>query len=101
MVKINKCILDEDDEIWQDIEDFIKSTSPHFKEKLQMLTVGKLRDSDYQLALLIRMGFTPVQVSILLNRTKTTISTRRKALCDRINDDKIDTQSLDKLISLL
>ncbi len=101
MVKTDKCITDGDYEIWQEIENFIKLTSPHFKEKLQILTIGKLRDSDYQLALLIKVGLTPVQTSILLNRTKATISTRRKALCDRIHDDKIDSQNLDGLIRLL
>lgn len=100
---INNCILNnktipENSSIWTDLEQTIISCSPLFKERLQLLVGQDLKPHDYQVVLLIRCGITPTQMTILLGRTKGTISYRRKHVCEMVLGEKIGSQFIDDII---
>lgn len=101
--KINKYILDnkaipDKSVIWSELEQVIMSTSPLFKDRLQLLVGQNLKPHDYHIVLLIRCGITPSQTVILLGRTKGTISYRRKHVCEMVLDKEIDSQFIDDII---
>lgn len=101
--KINKYILDnktipDRSVIWSELEQVIISTSPFFKDRLQLLVGQNLKPHDYHVVLLIRCGITPSQMVILLGRTKGTISYRRKHVCEMVLGQKIDSQLIDDII---
>lgn len=100
---INNCILNnktipENSSIWTDLEQTIISCSPLFKERLQLLVGQDFKPHDYQVVLLIRCGITPTQMTILLGRTKGTISYRRKHVCEMVLGEKIGSQFIDDII---
>lgn len=101
--KINKYILDnkaipDKSVIWSELEQVIMSTSPLFKDRLQLLVGQNLKPHDYHIVLLIRCGITPSQTVILLGRTKGTISYRRKHVCEMVLGKEIDSQFIDDII---
>lgn len=87
--------------VWGAIERTVHSVSPRFKEHLQLLARQKLKEQDYRVALLIRCGITPTQTTILLGRTKGTISYRRRHLCEMLMGENADTQLVDNIIRCL
>lgn len=102
-LKINNYILEnktipENSYIWEELEQIIISSSPLFKEHLRLLVGQDLKPHDYHVVLLIRCGITPTQMTILLGRTKGTISYRRKHVCEMVLGQKIDSQFIDDII---
>lgn len=93
----NKIILEKND-LWKELEKDVLHTSPYFKQRLLKITGGRLKESDFKMALLIKCGFTPTQISILMGRGKSTISYRREKLCVALLGEKIDTKIIDYLI---
>lgn len=101
--KINNYILEhktipENSHIWSELEQIIISSSPLFKEHLRLLVGQDLKPHDYHVVLLIRCGITPTQMTILLGRTKGTISYRRKHVCEMVLGQKIGSQFIDDII---
>ena len=101
--KINRYISDnktipDNNRIWTELEEAILSASPLFKERLHLLVGENLKPHDYHVVLLIRCGITPSQMTILLGRTKGTISYRRKHVCEILLGEKIDSQFIDDII---
>ena len=94
-------VIAPDNDLWNEIEKSVLSESPNLKRHLLMLTGGHLKTSDYQMALLIKLGMNPTQISILVGRSKSTISYRREKLCLAIFGEKIETKTFDYLIRLL
>lgn len=84
--------------LWSEIERTVMSASPRFREHLQLLAGRKLKEQDYHVALLIRCGVTPSQMTVLLGRTKGTISYRRRHLCELVMGDSSDSPSIDSII---
>lgn len=76
-------------------------TSPKFKENLIVLTDGKLKQTDYTLALLMKFGFSSTQISVLLSRAVNTVSTRKDSLCKKIFDEKKHSKALEAVILYL
>lgn len=94
-------VIPESNPLWTKLELVILATSKEFKYRLQLLTGGKLKSSDYHLALLIKCGITPTQMAILVGRTKGTISYRREALCEKIFGQKLGVRVIDDIIRAL
>ncbi len=94
-------VLKEDNPLWKDLENTILQTSPNFLTNLQLLVGGKLSSYDYHTTLLIKCGISPSEMTILLNRTKGTIVSRRESLCYRVFDEKLGTKVIDGIIRLL
>ena len=87
-------------ELWQELEKEIENNCGCFKKKLEILTSGKLKEKSYRLAMLIKVGFKPMETTILMNKTKGTISHYRKGLIVSMFGDK-NTEDLDRLIRLI
>lgn len=84
--------------IWDELEQNVLSESPHFRDHLLLLAGAKLKNQDYRVALLIRCGVSPSQMTILLGCTKGTISYRRRHLCELIMGDSSAGLSIDSII---
>ncbi|MDE5880502.1 MAG: tetratricopeptide repeat protein [Muribaculaceae bacterium] len=93
--------IPEGSDIWEQMEAEIVKASPNFKENLIVLTDGKLKQTDYTLALLMRFGFSSTQMSILLSRAVNTISTRKDSLCKKIFDEKRHSKEFEAIILYL
>lgn len=87
--------------IWECLKDTVQDASGDFVNRLQLLAGGKLKSLDIDMAMLIKCGFTPSQIAVLLARTKGTISYRREVLCKKVFNHKKETKELDTLIRLL
>ncbi len=95
-LKNNKPIS-ETNPVWNDLEVAVVESSKEFKIRLQLLT-GGCSEEDYHLALLIKSGFTTTQLSVLIGRTKSTISYRRKGLCAKLLGNGFETKAIDTII---
>lgn len=93
--------ISEGNPLWRDIEDTILSCSENFKYRVSILMGEEIKPTDYNLLLLIKCGFTPTQSSILMGKTKATISYRRNQLSIKAFGEKLDTKILDGLIRCL
>ncbi|MDE7110430.1 MAG: hypothetical protein K2O38_00840 [Muribaculaceae bacterium] len=91
-------IIVENNPLWKELDLIVTKCSPNFKYHLQLLTGGKLKDSDYHIALLIKCGITPTQMTFLIGKTKGTISYRRENLCFRIFEKKLGSKTFDNII---
>lgn len=93
--------IQEKDPLWMELENIVTQSSPDFKYRLNLLTSGKMKISDFHLALLIKSGFSPTQMSTLVGRAKATIAYRRKILGLKIFDKETDLSLIDDIIRLL
>jgi hypothetical protein len=94
-------VIVESNILWKELEETIIKSSPDFKYRLQLLTGGKLKVSDYHLAILIKCGVTPTQMTILVGKAKGTISYRREKLCVQIFGQKLGIKVVDDIIRSL
>lgn len=94
-------ILSDTDILWGELEKVVLKSSPDFKRRLNLLTGGSLKHSDFNIALLVKCGLSPTKVSILVGRTKGAISYRRKSLGLRIMGKDLGLDIIDKIIRLL
>lgn len=95
---INERVIPERSHIWTSLESIIISTSPSFKNNLQLLVGNTLKLHDYHTVLLMKCGISPSDLTILLGRTKGTISYRRKHVCEIILGERISPTLIDYLI---
>lgn len=89
------------DGLWEELEKAVLEDSPLFIKKLSILLGGKIKPSDKYMALLIKCGVTPTEMTSLLNKEKGTISYRRTSLGLKGFDIKMSVKTVDKLIRLL
>lgn len=97
----SKTMIKEDDPIWEELEKIVIDNSPNFKSNLKLLVGGNFSSYDIKTSLLIKCGISTGPMSILLNRTKGTIVSRRESMCERVFDQKLGTQVIDGIIRLL
>lgn len=93
--------LKNDDELWKELEAAVLKCSPNFRTNLQLLVGGKMTSYDMHTSILIKFGVSPTQMTVLLNRTKGTIVSRRESLSMRIFDRKLGVKVIDEIIRLL
>lgn len=87
--------------LWDEIESCVLEFSQDFKNKLQQYSTQEINEDDYRLALLIKLGIPPLQISALLCKAPGTISYRRKRLMKAILPDEKDIDKLDDIIQSL
>lgn len=93
--------LKDSDPLWKELEKGINLYFPNFRENLKLLSDSSLSKQEFHIAILIKYGLSPVQMSGLLCKVKSGISYHRGKLKMKLfgsNDKKID---IDKLIYLL
>lgn len=98
MISEEKGIKDNDTNIWNDIEKAVHKISPEFKTRLLTLSLGKMSDKEYRVALLTRCGFRPKDISNLLIKGKSTATDRRRSLTKKIFGSSGDNNDLDSII---
>lgn len=94
----DKGIKDDDTKTWKDIEHAVQKFSPEFKERLLVLSLGNMSEKEYRVALLMRCGFRPKEISCLLLRGKSTATDRRRSLTRKIFGNSSDNSALDNII---
>lgn len=94
-------IVAPDSELWDKLRALVEKVSPGFCEKIELLVRGDLRSFDIQTSLLIKCGFGPKQIGMIMGRGGNTISTRKKSLAARIFDDDISARGIEGIIQLL
>lgn len=104
--RLQKMIMDsrsikDNDEIWTELINVVTQSSPKFITNLNLLTSGKLTSLDLHTALLIKCGFKPTQMAILLGKSNGTIVSRRETLCIKVLDEKLSIKVIDNIIRLL
>ena len=100
LIAKRKCI-NEQDSLWQELEEVVLRCSPNFKENLILLTLGNLSIHDWHTSLLIKCGIQPSQMALLFSKTKAAMVSRRNSLCIKIFDDNMGTKVIDAIIRLL
>lgn len=63
-----------------------------------ILTLDKMSEKEYQVALLTRCGFKPKEISQLLIKGKSTATDRRRSLARKIFGLSADNIALDQII---
>ncbi|MGM9826729.1 MAG: tetratricopeptide repeat protein [Muribaculaceae bacterium] len=94
-------IISEYPAFWVELEEIVKLNFPDFKKRLEILLGGNIKEHELQTVLLIKCGLNTKQMMILLGRTKTAISERRKNLSNRILGQKSTSSYIDAIIRLL
>ena len=94
-----ECIKNKD--TWKSLECVILESSPNFKTMLNVLAGEKLNRNFMEIAMLIKCGFTPKEMSILIGRAKNTITSRRTFLRHKLFENQNDNEILDSVIFLL
>lgn len=84
--------------IWNELETIITTSYPKFKYRLQVLADGSLPENDFQLCMLIRCGFSPKEIAILLGRTNGAITYRRKKLSKKLFGEELKLDLFDDII---
>ena len=84
--------------VYKNLEELIESISSGFSYRLRILTEDKITASERRMAMLMKCGFSPLQISILFGREKNTISTHRRNLALKITGQKKADKTLDLII---
>ncbi len=93
--------MGDEGRIWDELEKLVSEVSPNFITNLTLLTAGHLSKLERQTSLLIKCGFTPTEIAILIGRDKATVTYRRNMIGKMIFDDKVDPKTTDNIIRLL
>ncbi|MCH5238062.1 MAG: tetratricopeptide repeat protein [Muribaculaceae bacterium] len=96
-----KEIFREDNPDWKEVENLVLSVSPDFIKNLGILTGHTLTRYEMRTSMLIKLGFSPIEISILVGRAKNTISTRRLKMGEKMFGKGIETKIVDCIIRLL
>lgn len=99
-LKLEKPVV-ETNQLWKDIENTVALVSPQFRKRWMTLTGGNLKEEFYHIALLIKCGVTPSQLTVLISKEKSTITYRRKIIGKSMFQDGIAPRTVDAIIRLL
>ena len=94
-------VVIENKELMNKVKNTIQLKSPEFKNNLIVLSQGKLTEIDRKTCMLIKLGFKPAQLAILLGITKGSVSSRRESIGIKILGEKTPVALVDKIIKLL
>ena len=94
-------LIPESSSLWDELEQVILKISPNFKYRLSLLAGPNIKKTDYQMLLLIKSGFSPSQIAVLIGRAKPTISFRRRKYCVSFFGENATLKQFDSLIRLL
>lgn len=94
-------IIADSDPLWGEIQKVVLETSPNFIKRIQLLSLGKVKNMDYHIMLLIKLGLTPTQLGTLIGRSKGAVAYRRQALGIKLVNLKTKQSLIDNLIYAL
>ncbi|MDE6382235.1 MAG: hypothetical protein K2L57_05135 [Muribaculaceae bacterium] len=90
--------LPPDGAVWHDLKMLAREVWPSLQDRLDMLAGSHIKEKDYRLCLLIKLGFSPTDITVLTGRTKGTISSRRARLCREILGENAGAGGFDIVI---
>ncbi|MDE7409870.1 MAG: hypothetical protein K2N09_07595 [Muribaculaceae bacterium] len=93
--------IPDSDKLWFGLEEEVLKVSPEFKSGLYLLVGDKLKEDAYHMALLIKCGMTPTELTVLVGRSKGAVSSRRGYICEMIFGQKLGAKVMDDIIRLL
>ena len=93
--------IPDSDSLWGDLEEEVLKVSPRFRSGLYLLVGERLKEDAYHMALLIKCGMTPKELTVLLGRSKGAVSSRRGYICEMIFGKKLGAKVMDDIIRLL
>ncbi len=88
-------------EIWYKLEDVVCAASPNFMTNIQILANSKLSTQDARIAMLMKCGFSTIQMSILNSRGRTTISSRQISLGKKLFKSQLTPLQIGNIMRLL
>lgn len=97
----DKKVLSDNSAVWQKLEETICKGYPMFKMRLNNLGGHKLNRSELHILLLVKIGISPTNISILLGRSKSTISFNRHSIAKKLFEEKIEIEKIDQLIRVM
>lgn len=89
------------DAMWEELKNMVLTVSPRFITNLRILTRNRLSDQELHSALLIKCGFRPAEMTILLARSNGAIVSRRITLGIKILGEKHSVTVIDGIIRAL
>lgn len=89
------------DALWDKLEETVVAASPRFISSLRLLTGDRLNTRDRHTALLVKCGFRPVDLTILLALTNGAVISRRQKLADKVFEQKVNVKVIDGIVRLL
>ena len=89
------------EEVWDELEQVVLSASPNFMANLELLAQNRITDVDREAALLIKCGFRPKVMTVLLSLSNGGVISRRESLGIKIFDEKESAQVVTGIIRLL
>lgn len=89
------------EEVWDELEQVVLSASPNFMANLELLAQNRITDVDREAALLIKCGFRPKDMTVLLSLSNGGVISRRESLGIKIFDEKESAQVVTGIIRLL
>lgn len=93
--------LPNEHNIFVELENVVSECYPDFKYRLMLLADGDLKADELQLCMLIRCGFSPKELSVLLGRVNSTITYKRKKLCKKLLGEELDLEIFGAVIRSL
>lgn len=84
--------------VFNEVAELIESVSHGFFYRLRIITSGKITATETQIAMLMKCGFSPKKVSILLGKEMNTVSTHRRNLAHKITGKRKADCNLDLII---
>ncbi len=93
--------IPEKSEIWNELENVVFGSSPNLKNIIKILAGRKLTEIDLKTLLLIRCGISPTNMSLLCQRERGSINSRRKVLSNKLFGKDMDIARFDKIIRII
>ena len=94
-------VVIENKDLMKQVEGAILLKSPKFKSNLYTLSRGKLTEIEYKTCMLIKLGFKPTRLAVLIGLTKGSVSSRREGIGVKILGEKTPVATVDKIVKLL
>ena len=93
-----KCI---NDDMFDELKQTVLKASPKFIDNLKILTNGNFTESELQIALLIKCGFRPSEMTVLFALSNGAVVSRRNTLAAKVFDKKESVEVINGIIRLL
>lgn len=97
----DKKLIQENDVAWQKLEELICQCYPMYKMRLNNLGGRRLNKTELHILMMVKIGITPTDMSILLGRSKSTISYNRHSIAKKLFGEKMEIEKIDRLIRIM
>ena len=91
----------ESPEEWSELKRCVGEACPKYLPSLEALKGAPLKKSELETAILLKCGFTPTEMNLILNRSKGSVSSRREQLALRLLGEKFPVKVSDAIIRSL